>query len=129
MPDTTKEVDLKKIAQELVNLKVIEVNKLLTILKEEHGIEPATTAPVVVAGNSAKNDEKKEKTSFNVVLKSVGVAKLKVIKALKEITGLDLKQSKELADKLSTVKENVKKEEAENIKSQLEEAGAEVVLE
>lgn len=130
MSDTNKEIDLKKLAEQLVNLKVLQINELATILKEQHGIEPASVAPMVVENNKSEGEEIKEKTSFNLVLKSVGSAKLKVIKTLKGITGLGLKESKELADNLpSTIKKDIKKAEADNMKSLLEEAGAEVILE
>ena len=104
--------DVKVLAEELVNLTVKEVNELAAILKEEYGIEPAAAA---------------EKTSFDVVLKAAGQAKLQVVKAVKEITGLGLKEAKDIVDGApKTVKEGVSKEEAESIKAALEEAGAEV---
>ena len=106
--------DVKKLAEELVNLKVTEVNELATILKEEYGIEPAAAA---------------EKTSFDVILKAAGQAKLQVIKVVKDIAGLSLGDAKALVDGApKAVKEGVSKEEAESIKAQLEEAGAEVEL-
>ena len=130
MSDINKDLDLNKLAEQLVNLKVLQINELATILKDQYGIEPASVAPVVVADTKAENQEAKEKTSFNLILKSVGTAKLKVIKAIKEITGLGLKESKELADNLpSTIKKDLKKADADNMKNLLEEAGAEVVLE
>ncbi len=131
MSDTNKTIDLKQIAEQLVNLKVVQVKELVEILKEEYGIEPVTAAPVVVASNSDEEEKaEEEKNSFNVVLKSVGGSKLKVIKAIKNITGLGLKESKELADNApKAIKENQNKTEAEKIKKELEEAGAEVTLE
>ena len=111
--------DLKAFAEQLVNLTVKEVNELATILKEEYGIEPAA------AGAAAAE----EKTSFDVVLKSAGAAKLQVVKAVKEACGLGLKEAKDLVDGApSTVKEGLAKDEAESLKKTLEEAGAEVEL-
>ncbi len=120
--------DVKKLAEELVNLTVKEVNELATILKEEYGIEPAAAAVAVAAAPAAAGAEAvAEKTSFDVVLTSAGQAKLQVVKAVKEITGLGLKEAKDLVDGApKAVKEGVSKEEAESIKAQLEEAGAEV---
>ena len=122
--------DIKAIAEELVNLTVKEVNELATILKEEYGIEPAAAAVAVAAGPAAGGAEAaEEKTSFDVVLKSAGAAKLQVVKAVKEQCGLGLKEAKELVDGApSKVKEGVAKEEAEALKKALEEAGAEVEL-
>ena len=122
--------DIKAIAEELVNLTVKEVNELATILKEEYGIEPAAAAVAVAAGPAAGCAEAaEEKTSFDVVLKSAGAAKLQVVKAVKEQCGLGLKEAKELVDGApSKVKEGVAKEEAEALKKALEEAGAEVEL-
>ena len=115
--------DLKAFAEQLVNLTVKEVNELATILKEEYGIEPAAAAVAVAAGPAA------EKTSFDVVLKSAGSAKLQVVKAVKEACGLGLKEAKDLVDGApSTVKEGLAKDEAESLKKTLEEAGAEVEL-
>ena len=121
--------DIKAIAEELVNLTVKEVNELATILKEEYGIEPAAAA-VAVAGPAAGGAAAaEEKTSFDVVLKSAGAAKLQVVKAVKEACGLDLKEAKEIVDGApAKVKEGVGKEEAEALKKALEEAGAEVEL-
>ena len=121
--------DLKAIAEELVNLTVKEVNELATILKEEYGIEPAAAA-VAVAGPAAGGAAAaEEKTSFDVVLKSAGAAKLQVVKAVKEACGLGLKEAKEIVDGApAKVKEGVGKEEAEALKKALEEAGAEVEL-
>ncbi|MBE6290646.1 MAG: 50S ribosomal protein L7/L12 [Bacteroidaceae bacterium] len=122
--------DLKAIAEQLVNLTVKEVNELATILKEEYGIEPAAAAVAVAApaaGGAAAAAE--EKTSFDVVLKSAGAAKLQVVKAVKEACGLGLKEAKDLVDAApSTVKEGASKEEAEALKAALEGAGAEVEL-
>lgn len=121
--------DIKAIAEELVNLTVKEVNELATILKDEYGIEPAAAAVAVAAGPAAGGATAEEKTSFDVVLKSAGAAKLQVVKAVKEHCGLGLKEAKDLVDGApSKVKEGVAKEEAEALKKALEEAGAEVEL-
>ncbi|MEG2771133.1 MAG: 50S ribosomal protein L7/L12 [Alistipes sp.] len=118
--------DVKKLAEELVNLTVKEVTELATILKEEYGIEPAAAA-VAVAAPAAAEAAVAEKTSFDVILKSAGQAKLQVIKVVKDLAGLSLGDAKALVDGApKAVKEGVSKEEAENVKSQLEEAGAEV---
>lgn len=120
--------DVKKLAEELVNLTVKEVNELATILKEEYGIEPAAAA-VAVAAAAPAEEAAAEKTAFDVILKSAGQAKLQVIKAVKELTGLSLGDAKALVDGApKAVKEGASKEEAEAIKSQLEEAGAEVEI-
>jgi large subunit ribosomal protein L7/L12 len=119
--------DLKKFAEELVNLSVKEVNELAKILKEEYGIEPAAAAVAVAAAPAAGEAAAAEKTQFDVILKSAGGAKLQVVKVVKEMTGLGLKEAKDLVDGApKAVKEKVSKEEAESIKAQLEEAGAEV---
>ena len=119
--------DIKAMAESLVNLTVKEVNELATILKDEYGIEPAAAAAVAVAGGGAGGDAAEEKTEFDVVLKSAGAAKLKVVKAVKELAGLGLKEAKELVDSApANVKEGVSKDEADALKSALEEAGAEV---
>ena len=119
--------DIKVLAEELVNLTVKEVNELATILKEEYGIEPAAAAVAVAAPAAAGEAAAAEKTSFDVVLKSAGQAKLQVIKAVKELAGLSLGDAKALVDAApKAVKEGVSKEEAESLKSALEEAGAEV---
>lgn len=119
--------DVKKLAEELVNLTVKEVNELATVLKEEYGIEPAAAAVAVAAPAAVGEAAVAEKTSFDVILKSAGQAKLQVIKAVKEIAGLSLGDAKALVDGApKAVKEGVSKEEAESIKGQLEEAGAEV---
>ena len=121
--------DIKAIAEELVYLTVKEVNELATILKDEYGIEPAAAAVAVAAGPAAGGAAAEEKTSFDVVLKSAGAAKLQVVKAVKEHCGLGLKEAKDLVDGApSKVKEGVAKEEAEALKKALEEAGAEVEL-
>jgi len=121
--------DLKKFAEELVNLTVKEVNELAQILKDEYGIEPAAAAVAVAAPAAGGEAAAAEKTSFDVVLKSAGGAKLQVVKLVKELTGLGLKEAKELVDAApKTVKEGASKEEAESLKAQLEEAGAEVEL-
>ena len=118
--------DLKAFAEQLVNLTVKEVNELATILKEEYGIEPAAAAVAVAAAGAAAAEEK---TSFDVVLKSAGAAKLQVVKAVKEACGLGLKEAKDMVDGApSTVKEGLAKDEAESLKKTLEEAGAEVEL-
>ena len=120
--------DVKVLAEELVNLTVKEVNELAAILKEEYGIEPAAAAVAVAAAPAAAGEAAAaEKTSFDVVLKTAGQAQLQVVKAVKEITGLGLKEAKDIVDGApKTVKEGVSKEEAESIKAALEEAGAEV---
>ena len=122
--------DLKAIAEELVNLTVKEVNELATILKDEYGIEPAAAAVAVAgpaAGGAAAAAE--EKTSFDVVLKSAGAAKLQVVKAVKEACGLGLKEAKEMVDGApSVLKEGMPKADAEALKKTLEEAGAEIEL-
>lgn len=122
--------NLKDFAEQLVNLSVKDVNELATILKEEYGIEPAAAA-VAVAGPAATGDDAggDEKTEFDVILKAPGGAKLQVVKAVKELTGLGLKEAKDIVDSApKAVKEGVAKDEAEGIKKALEEAGAEVEL-
>ncbi|MCM4159736.1 50S ribosomal protein L7/L12 [Antarcticibacterium flavum] len=122
--------DLKDFAEQLVNLTVKEVNELATILKDEYGIEPAAAA-VAVAGGAAGGGEEaaEEQTEFDVILKAAGASKLAVVKLVKELTGLGLKDAKELVDNApKPVKEGVAKDEAEALKTQLEEAGAEVEL-
>ena len=121
--------DLKAFAEQLVNLSVKEVNELAQILKDEYGIEPAAAAVAVAAAPGAAAAAAEEKTSFDVGLKSAGAAKLAVVKAVKELAGLGLKEAKELVDGApSTIKEGLAKAEAEGLKKQLEEAGAEVEL-
>ena len=122
--------DLKAFAEQLVNLTVKEVNELASILKDEYGIEPAAAAAVMVAGGAATGGDApvvEEKTSFDVILKSAGAAKLSVVKLVKDLTGLGLKEAKDLVDAApKAVKEGVSKDEAEGLKKSLEEAGAEV---
>ena len=122
--------DIKAIAEELVNLTVKEVNELAEVLKEEYGIEPAAAAAVAVAapaGGDGGAGGGEEKSEFDVILKAAGGSKLQVVKAVKELTGLGLKEAKELVDGApKAVKEGVGKDEAEGIKKALEEAGAEV---
>lgn len=122
--------DLKAFAEQLVNLTVKEVNELATILKDEYGIEPAAAAaPAAVAGGGAEAAAPAEKSEFDVVLKSAGAAKLAVVKLVKELTGLGLKEAKDVVDNApKAIKEGISKDEAEALKKQLEEAGAEVEL-
>jgi large subunit ribosomal protein L7/L12 len=123
--------DLKSLAEQLVNLTVKEVNELASILKDEYGIEPAASAPVMVAGPAGGGGDAPaaaaEKTSFDVILKSAGASKLNVVKLVKELTGLGLKEAKDLVDAApKPLKEGVTKDEADALKKSLEEAGAEV---
>ena len=128
--------DIKAIAEELVNLSVKEVQELATVLKDEYGIEPAAAAVAVAAGPAAGGaaDAAEEKSSFDVILKEAGAAKLQVVKAVKEACGLGLKEAKDLVDGApSTLKEGLSKDEAENLKAEnlkkaIEEAGAVVEL-
>ena len=123
--------DLKDFAEQLVNLTVKEVNELAQILKDEYGIEPAAAAVAVAAGGAGAEagEAAEEKTEFTVVLKAAGASKLAVVKLVKELTGLGLKEAKELVDNApSNIKEDVSKDEAEGLKASLEEAGAEVEL-
>ena len=122
--------DLKAFAEQLVNLTVKEVNELATILKDEYGIEPAAAAAVVVAGGAGAGAEAPaEKTSFDVILKSAGPAKLAVVKLVKDLTGLGLKEAKDLVDGApKAVKEGIAKDEADALSKQLIEAGAEVEI-
>ena len=122
--------DLKAFAEQLVNLTVKEVNELAQILKDEYGIEPAAAAVAVAAGPAAGGEAAaEEKDSFDVILKWAGAAKLAVVKAVKEQTGLGLKEAKEVVDNApSKIKEGVAKAEAEALKKALEEAGAEIEL-
>ncbi|MEC7478457.1 MAG: 50S ribosomal protein L7/L12 [Bacteroidota bacterium] len=123
--------DLKDFAEKLVNLTVKEVNELADILKEEYGIEPAAAAAVVAgpAAGGSSGEPAEEKSEFTVVLKAAGGSKLAVVKLVKELTGLRLKEAKELVDNApSNIKEDIAKDEAEGIKTSLEEAGAEVEL-
>ena len=120
--------DIKKLAEELVNLTVLEVNELKNTLKDEYGIEPAAAAVAVAAAPAAAAEEE-GKSEFNVVLKDAGTQKIAVIKAVKEATGLGLGEAKAIVDGApATVKEKVKKDEAEALKKTLEEAGATVEL-
>ena len=121
--------DLKVIAETLVNLTVKEVNELATILKEEYGIEPAAAAVAVAAGPVAAAAEAEEKTSFDVVLKAAGAQKLQVIKKVKELLSLGLKDAKDMVDGApSTIKEGATKDEADALKAELEGLGAEIEL-
>jgi len=121
--------DLKDFAEQLVNLTVKEVNELAAILKDEYGIEPAAAAAVMVAGGAAGGEEVEEQSEFDVILKAAGASKLAVVKLVKELTGAGLKEAKDMVDGAPTaIKEGVSKEEAEALKAQLEEAGAEVEL-
>ena len=121
--------DLKEFAEQLVNLTVKEVNELATILKDEYGIEPAAAAVAVAGPAAGGGDAAEEQSEFTVVLKSAGGSKLAVVKLVKELTGLGLKEAKGLVDSApANVKEGVSKDEAEGLKSSLEEAGAEVEL-
>ena len=121
--------DIKAIAEELVNLTVKEVSELKALLKEEYGIEPAAAAVAVAAGPAAGEAAVEEKTSFDVVLKSAGAAKLQVVKAVKEAAGLGLKEAKDLVDAAPTnIKEGFDKATAEALKAALEAAGAEVEI-
>jgi large subunit ribosomal protein L7/L12 len=123
--------DLKQLADQLVNLTVKEVKELADILKDEYGIEPAAAAAVAVAGAAGGADgaAEEEKSTFDVILKAPGGAKLAVVKLVKELTGLGLKEAKELVDSApKAVKEGIAKDEAEALKKSLEEAGAEVEL-
>jgi len=123
--------DLNALSDQLVSLTVKEVQELAKIMKDVHGIEPAAAAPVMMAGGggAAVEEAPEEKTSFDVILKAAGGAKLAVVKLVKDLTGLGLKESKELVDGApKAVKEGVTKDEAESLKKQLEEAGAEVEI-
>jgi large subunit ribosomal protein L7/L12 len=122
--------DVKALGDQLVELTVKEVNELAAYLKEEHGIEPAAAAAVAVAAPSGDGGEAAaEKTEFDVILKAPGGAKLAVVKLVKELTGLGLKEAKEIVDSApKAIKEGIGKDEAEGLKKQLEEAGAEVEL-
>jgi len=121
--------DLKEFAEQLVNLTVKEVSELATILKDEYGIEPAAAAAPIMAAGSGGGEAAEEKSAFDVILKAPGGAKLAIVKLVKELTGLGLKEAKDLVDSApKAVKEGLAKEEAEGLKKQLEEAGAEVEL-
>ena len=123
--------DIKDFAEKLVNLSVKDVNELATILKEEYGIEPAAAAVAVAAGPAASGGESvaDDKTEFDIILNAAGGSKLQVVKTVKELTGLGLKEAKEIVDSApKPVKEGVSKEEAEAIKKSLEDAGAEAEI-
>ncbi|MCS6916903.1 MAG: 50S ribosomal protein L7/L12 [Chitinophagales bacterium] len=124
--------DLKAFADQLVNLTVKEVNELARILKDDYGIEPAAAAPVVVSGGAAAGGAApaaEQKTSFDVILKSGGAQKLQVVKVVKDLTGLGLKEAKDLVDGApKPIKEGISKDEAESIKAKLTEVGAEVEI-
>ena len=124
--------DLTQLAEQLVNLTVKEVKELTDILKDQYGIEPAAAAAVVVAGGGAGASEaaaEEEKTSFDVILKAAGASKLAVVKLVKDLTGLGLKEAKDLVDAApKAIKEGVGKDEADALKKSLEEAGAEVEI-
>ena len=121
--------DLKKFAEELVNLSVKDVNELATMLKDEYGIEPAAAVVTGPAGDTAVAAAGEEQTEFNVILKEAGASKLQVVKTVKELTGLGLKEAKDIVDSVpKAVKEGVDKAEAEGIQKALEEAGAVVEL-
>jgi large subunit ribosomal protein L7/L12 len=121
--------DLKAFAEQLVNLTVKEVSELATILKEEYGIEPAAAAVAVAAPAASAAEAVEEKTSFDVVLKAPGANKLAIVKLVKELTGLGLKEAKDLVDGApNAIKEGIAKADAEGLKKSLEEAGAEVEL-
>ena len=122
--------DIKALAEELVNLTVKDVQELAQILKDEYGIEPAAAAVVVAAEGGAGAPAEAEQSAFDVILVSAGQAKLQMVKAVKELTGLGLKEAKELVDKApnAVIKEKVSKSEAEQVKAALEEAGGEVEL-
>jgi len=121
--------DIKKFAEELVNLSVKDVQELAKVLKEEYGIEPAAAAVAIAGPAAAATAEVAEQTQFDVILKSPGQAKLQIVKVVKEITGLGLKEAKDLVDAApKAIKEKVSKAEAEQVKAQLEEAGGEVEI-
>ena len=120
--------DLKQFAEQLVNLTVKEVNELATILKDEYGIEPAAAAVVVAAGGAGDGGAAEEQTEFTVVLADAGASKLAVVKAVKELTGLGLKEAKDIADNGGVVKEKASADEANEIKAKFEEAGASIKL-
>lgn len=121
--------DLAKLAEELVNLTVKDVQELATILKDEYNIEPAAAAAVMAGPVATGGDEAEAKTEFDVILKAAGGSKLAVVKLVKELTGLGLKEAKDMVDGApTTIKEGVSKDEAEGLKTSLEEAGAEVEI-
>ncbi len=118
--------DLKKLAEEIVGLTLLEAQELKTILKDEYGIEPAAGGAVVMAGPADGGAAEEEKTEFDVILKSPGASKINVIKEVRSLTGLGLKEAKDLVEAGGKIKEGVSKEEAEEVKGKLEAAGAEV---
>jgi large subunit ribosomal protein L7/L12 len=123
--------DLKKLAEEIVGLTLLEAQELKTILKDEYGIEPASGGPVMMAGpaDGGGAEEAEEQTEFDVILKSAGASKINVIKEVRAITGLGLKEAKELVEAGGkAIKEQVSKEEADEMKGKLEDAGAEIEL-
>ncbi len=120
--------DLKKLAEEIVGLTLLEAQELKTILKDEYGIEPAAGGAVMMAGPAAGGEAEEEKTEFDVVLKNAGASKINVIKEVRGITGLGLKEAKDLVEAGGKIKEGVDKAEAEDVKAKLEAAGAEVEL-
>jgi large subunit ribosomal protein L7/L12 len=120
--------DLKKLAEDIVGLTLLEAQELKTILKDEYGIEPAAGGAVMMAGPAAGAAAEEEKTEFDVVLKNAGASKINVIKEVRGITGLGLKEAKDLVEAGGKIKEGVDKAEAEDIKAKLEAAGAEVEL-
>lgn len=121
--------DLKNLAETLVNLTVKDVNELATILKDEYGIEPAAAAVVMAGGGAGAGEAAEEKSEFDVILKSAGASKLAVVKLVKDLTGAGLKEAKDMVDGApAPIKQGVSKDEAEALKKQLEEAGAEVEL-
>jgi large subunit ribosomal protein L7/L12 len=120
--------DLKKMAEDIVGLTLLEAQELKTILKDEYGIEPAAGGAVMMAGPADGGAAEEEKTEFDVVLKNAGASKINVIKEVRSITGLGLKEAKDLVEAGGKIKEGVSKEEAEDVKGKLEAAGAEVEL-
>ncbi len=120
--------DLKKMAEEIVGLTLLEAQELKTILKDEYGIEPAAGGAVMMAGPAAGGEAEEEKTEFDVVLKNAGASKINVIKEVRSITGLGLKEAKDLVEAGGKIKEGASKDEAEEVKAKLEAAGAEVEL-
>ncbi|MCK0096840.1 50S ribosomal protein L7/L12 [Yoonia sp. F2084L] len=120
--------DLKKLAEEIVGLTLLEAQELKTILKDEYGIEPAAGGAVMMATSDAPGEAAAEKTEFDVVLKNAGASKINVIKEVRAITGLGLKEAKDLVEAGGKIKEGASKDEAEEVKAKLEAAGAEVEL-
>ena len=120
--------DLKKLAEEIVGLTLLQAQELKTILKDEYGIEPAAGGAVMMAGPAAASEAAEEQTEFDVVLKNAGASKINVIKEVRAITGLGLKEAKDLVEAGGKIKEGISKAEADEIKGKLEAAGAEVVV-